>query len=47
VAVFLCREDQEFVQPAAVNEIPTLQGVTRELDNCRMLGPQFTPPAQP
>lgn len=42
--IMLCREDQEFVAPAAVNEIPTLQSLTRELDNCRMLRPQFTAP---
>lgn len=39
---FLCREDQEFVAPAAINEIPTTKSVTRELDNCRMLSPQIT-----
>lgn len=39
--IFLCREDQEFVAAAAVNEIPTTQSVTREFDNCRMFEPQF------
>lgn len=42
VTIMLCREDQEFVAPAAVNEIPTLQSLTRELDNCRMLQPQLS-----
>lgn len=35
----ICRQDNEFVRAAAINEIPTLQSLTKELDNCRMLTP--------
>ena len=40
---FLCREQNEWVDAVAQNEIPTTSEVTRELDYCRMLSPQLTP----
>lgn len=49
VVTVLCREQYEWVDAVAGNEIPTTQTVTREFDYCRMTGPQFTPapiPAQ-
>ncbi len=39
VVQVICRQDNEFVRAAAANEIPTLQTLTQELDNCRMLNP--------
>lgn len=41
--VMLCREQAEFVEAVAGNEVPTEAKIVRELDYCRMETPQIRP----
>jgi hypothetical protein len=45
--VLLCREQWEFVGAVAVNEIPTLENVSREFDLCRMADGKVQPAPTP
>lgn len=45
--ILLCREQWEFVGAVGVNEIPTLNNVSREFDLCRMRDGKVTPAPTP
>lgn len=41
-----CRVDQELLPPVGTNEVPFLEEVVKELDNCRMLDSEIIPPSK-